>query len=352
MIAMRKCLHTCLLVLLVLSGEWLYSQDAHFSQFYSTPLQVNPAMTGVYDGKLRFTNNYRTQWTSIGKGYKTIHTSLDVPVGKTDVKNNYFGVGAMIYQDKAGDAGFTSTVIEGSLSYVTAMDDVGDHYFSIGFQGGLNQNSLDLSKTTWDSQWNGDTYDPALPTFESIQLQQFAYLDFNAGLMYFYVPDGNNALALGASMSHVGSPNVSFIIRQEAPLRSKFNIHGSGDLSVNKENMTWIQPRFLVSLQGKQKEIVAGGFLKNKVQFKSRYTNYKKEAYFLIGGFYRYKDAAILAARFEYNTVGLGISYDLNTSNLSNLAGSASAFEINLSYVMYVKRGERAKNFNKMPRFL
>ncbi|HRH65231.1 MAG TPA: PorP/SprF family type IX secretion system membrane protein [Bacteroidia bacterium] len=349
---MRTFLHKVLFAVLLFSGGVLFAQDVHFSQFYSTPLQVNPAMTGVYDGKLRFTNNYRSQWSSLGKGYKTIHTSLDFPVGKTDVKNNYFGVGAMVYQDKAGEAGFTSTIIEGSLSYVTAMDDIGDHYFSIGFQGGLNQNSLDISKTTWDSQWNGDTYDPSLPSFENIQLQQFAYLDFNAGMMYFYVPDGNNSLALGASMSHVGSPNVSFILRQEAPLRKKYTFHGSGDLSMNKENQTWLQPRFLVSVQGKQKEIVAGAFLKNKVQFKSRYTNYKKEAYFIFGGFYRLKDAAIFTARFEYNTVGLGISYDLNTSSLSNLAGSANAFEINLSYVMYVKRGERAKNFNKMPRFL
>lgn len=348
---MRKLIHTVLCLLLLTAAVDLRAQDVHFSQYYSTPMQINPAMTGVFDGKLRFSNTYRSQWGALGKGYKTIHSSLDLPIGKSNVRNNYFGLGGMIYQDKAGTAGFTSTIIEGSLAYITAMDDVGDHYFSIGFQGGLNQNSLDLSKTSWDSQWNGDTYDPSMPSYENIQLQQFAYLDFNAGVMYFYVPDGNNSLSLGASMSHIGSPNVSFIIRNEAPLRRKYTFHGSGDFSLNKENITWIDPRFLVNVQGKQKEIVAGAYFKNKVQFKSRYTNYKKEAYFLLGAFYRVKDAAILSARFEYNTIGLGLSYDINASNLSNMAGSANAFEINFSYVMYVKRGERAKNFNKMPRF-
>ena len=29
------------------------AQDARFSQFYATPLQLNPAMIGVYEGQFR-----------------------------------------------------------------------------------------------------------------------------------------------------------------------------------------------------------------------------------------------------------------------------------------------------------
>ncbi|MCC7231402.1 MAG: PorP/SprF family type IX secretion system membrane protein [Bacteroidia bacterium] len=326
-------------------------QDAHFSQFYGTPLQLNPAYTGVFDGKFRISNNYRSQWSGFGKGYRTIHVSLDGPIAKGMLGNNYFGAGLLVYQDKAGETGLTSTIIEASLSYVTALDDIGDHFLSIGFQTGLNQQSLDLSKATWDSQWNGDTFDPALPSFESIQLHQFAYLDFNAGLLYYYVPDGNNSLAIGGGYSHIGSPNISFFTEADAPLRSRYTFTASGEIGLDAEKSSWIDPKLLVNLQGKQKEIVFGGYVKNKVQFKSRYTNYKKEAYFYLGGFYRWNDAVIASARVEYNSFGLGLSYDFNVSQLSTLAGSASAFEINLSFVSYVKRGQKAKNFNKMPRF-
>jgi hypothetical protein len=48
---------------------------------------------------------------------------------------------------------------------------------------------------------------------------------------------------------------------------------------------------------------------------------------------------------------GLGISYDVNTSQLGNLASSANAIEINLSFTSYVKRGQHSRHFNKMPRF-
>ena len=51
-------------------------------------------MTGVFDGKLRVANTYRTQWSGLGKGYNTIHLSGDVPVGKTLMShNNFFGLG-------------------------------------------------------------------------------------------------------------------------------------------------------------------------------------------------------------------------------------------------------------------
>lgn len=333
------------------AGENAFGQDVHFSQHSFTPLQVNPAMTGVFDGIARVSNSYRSQWSGLGKGYKTLHLSADAPLAKGTLKENFFGIGALIYQDKAGTAGFKSTIVEGSLSYTMALDDQHNHYFSLGFQAGLNQQSIDLTKASWDSQWNGDTYDPSLPSRESIQLQQFTYMDFNAGFLYYYVPDGNNTFDFGAAMSHIGSPNVSFYTLAETPLRRKITVHSSAEFDVSKDNTAFLNPKVLVMMQGNQKEIYFGSYFRNKVQFKSKYTNYMKEAYFLGGLFYRWDDAVVIAARFEFNTLGIGLSYDINTTSLSTLAGSSNAFEVNVTYVAYIKRGQRSKHFNKMPRF-
>jgi hypothetical protein len=37
-------------------------QDIHFSQYYASPLSLNPANTGNYDGDWRLMNSYRQQW--------------------------------------------------------------------------------------------------------------------------------------------------------------------------------------------------------------------------------------------------------------------------------------------------
>lgn len=340
-----------MLAAFVFSAMFAHAQDAHFSQFYSTPLQVNPALTGVFDGKFRLSNTYRSQWGGIGEGYKTIHISADLPLAKGMLGSNYFGLGFMMYQDKAGEAGFASTIFEGSLSYVAALDDQSDNFISIGFQGGFNQQSIDLSKSTWDNQWNGNQFDPSLNSFESIQLEQKTYIDMNAGVMYYYVPDGANTFNIGASMSHIGAPNVSFFTLSDAPMYRRFTFHSSGEFTLNRDKYAWITPKVMYQQQGPHKEAVFGAFFKNKIQFKSRYTNYKKEAYFHLGAFYRWKDAVVVAARLEYNMFGLGISYDINASQLGNLASSANAIEINLSFTSYVKRGQHSRHFNKMPRF-
>ena len=329
----------------------LHAQDVHFSQFYNAPLVVNPALTGVFDGKFRLSNIYRSQWSGLGNGYKTIHVSADAPIGKGTLGSNFFGIGLLVNQDKAGEAGYQSTLFQGSLSYTQGLTDQGDQFFTIGFQTGLNQQSLDLTNATWDEQWNGDSYDPLTLTGESIQLQTFSYLDFNAGVNYYYVPDGSNFFNIGASMAHIGSPNVSFFLKQDAPLNRKITIHSSGEISLDKEQYMWILPKAIFMSQGPQKELMFGGLFKNKIQFKSRYTNYQKEAYFYLGGFYRWNDAVNVVARFEYNSVGLGLSYDSNVSSLSNSAASTSAIEINFTYVSLIKLGQRARHYNRMPKF-
>ncbi len=337
-------------VCIILSAS-VKAQDPHFSQFGYTPLQLNPALTGIFNGNIRISNTYRSQWSALGNGYKTMHISFDGTIGKDKMKSNYFGIGGIVVQDKAGSSGFKSTFVQGSLSYTTALDEESENYFALGFQVGLNQNSIDLTKATWDSQWNGETFDPLLSSGETIQLQQYSYIDLNAGVLYYYLPNEYNSFNIGASMSHVGSPNVSFYTLAETPLRRKITVHSSGEINLDKSYQTWIEPKLLVVLQGKQKEILAGGYFKNKVQLKSRYTNYMKEAYIYGGAFYRWDDAVVISARVEFNTLGLGLSYDINTSSLSKLAGSSNAFEITFSYTSNVKRGSRGKSSNSLPRY-
>jgi type IX secretion system PorP/SprF family membrane protein len=333
------------------SISMLKGQDLHFTQFSYTPLQLNPALTGVFNGKARVSNTYRTQWSGLGEGYKTLHISGDAPIGVKASRDNHFGVGLLILQDKGGMAGFKNSIIEASLAYTTGLSDQNSSYISFGFQGGLNQQSIDLTKATWDSQWNGDGYDPLLSSGESIQLQTYSYLDFNAGLLYYYIPNENNFFNIGAAFSHINKPNVSFYTRTETELHTKITVHSSAELNLDKSNEIWVVPKVLLMKQGEQKEITGGAYFKKKVQLKSRYTNYKKEAYFYIGGFYRTEDAFAVAARFEFNTLGLGLSYDVNTSSLSKVASSANAFEINLTFVPYIERGSKARNVKVLPRF-
>jgi hypothetical protein len=65
---MRKLFLTFLILISVLS---LKAQDPNFSQFFASPLTLNPALTGKFDGVFRIAGNYRNQWPTINNAFTT-----------------------------------------------------------------------------------------------------------------------------------------------------------------------------------------------------------------------------------------------------------------------------------------
>ena len=328
-----------------------FSQDAHYSQWLNTPLTLNPAMTGVFNGKFRFSNDFRSQWSGITKAYTDIHVSADLPVARGMLRNGqFFGVGFLLAQNRAGSNHFTQTILQGSFSYTTPIDD-GDNFISVGFQGGLNSNSVNMEDGTWGSQWNGDSYDPGSGYTENVSLQTFSYVDMSAGVFWHYVPDQYNYVYAGAAVGHLGGENESFFIDEVYNIHRRYTVNVGSEISTNDQNQTFVAPKVLFMMQGPQKEITFGVSLKNKVKFKSQYTNYQKELMFSLGAHYRFQDAIILSGRFEYNNVSVGLSYDYVLSSLHKNANAGSAYEVTLTYVTPLKRGERRRNYNKLPKF-
>ena len=100
---MSSILRPLVLSLLIFSSFCLSSQDIHFTQFYMSPLNLNPAMTGVMNCKTRMIANYRNQWAAVlaANAYNTYSVSYDqkIPVGRED----YFGIGGAFLGGVAGE---------------------------------------------------------------------------------------------------------------------------------------------------------------------------------------------------------------------------------------------------------
>src|SRR5471030_539681 len=88
---MRKSiLLGCTLLLAVM----VKAQDPHFSQFFASPLTLNPAFTGKFEGLWRLAANHRDQWPSIPKAYVTTSASVDFPILKSRIpEGDVFGLG-------------------------------------------------------------------------------------------------------------------------------------------------------------------------------------------------------------------------------------------------------------------
>src|SRR5678816_3970921 len=93
-----KCLAFCFT--LITANQVSAQTDPHFTQNYTYPMYINPAMTGGSDGDYRASAIYRGQWGSITNPYQTAGFSFDTRTNKN------LALGASVLNQSAGDAGF------------------------------------------------------------------------------------------------------------------------------------------------------------------------------------------------------------------------------------------------------
>ncbi len=316
------------------------AQDLHFSQFNATPSYINPALTGKFNGDGRFTANHRSQWRSVTVPYQTFAATMDFSkFGNT----NNLGSGVSVYYDKAGDSKLTTLKADLALSYTIKLSYDRKHSLSMGLQGGLKNITIDYSALRFDNQYNGTAYDAGLGNGESFNYDKLLAATASAGLSYFYV-DQKKVIVAGFGIYNLIKSDESFFTNGFSPLDPRVNSHVSAEIAVNEK--TVLMPSVFVGKQGRQKEIILGGKVKQVLFDDNRY--YRA----LSGGlFFRNRDALFLTGNMELNDFNFGLSYDFNVSSLKKASSYRGAYEISLIYVYSAQRSGSRK-FSSCPVFI
>src|ERR1043165_1449272 len=81
----------------------LQAQDIHHTQYFASPLTLNPALTGLVRGDLRLSANYRSQWYSVSSHpYPTGVVSYDMAAMKGKLNNgDALGIGILGTYDRS-----------------------------------------------------------------------------------------------------------------------------------------------------------------------------------------------------------------------------------------------------------
>lgn len=309
------------------------SQDIHFSQFEASPLTLNPALTGVMDLNYRVVNNYKNQWTSISTPYSTMAFGYDMNLLKDDGKGTYLGVGLSAFGNKAGKSELASSQLNLSLSSTTNLND--NNTFSVGLQGGYAQRSVNLSSLSWDNQFNGNNFDPTLPTREVAYGEKINFIDISTGGLWNFQNRDKLNISTGFAYFHANKPNQSFNNNVKDVLQPKLVLHNATEIKLPHSGSfpdRYFIPKILFMKQGAHQELFLGAFFKTVIQTASRYTNWQNEVTFDLGAFYRKGDAIIAATSFDYGNIKIGISYDINISKLRTASAYNGGIEYSLIY--------------------
>lgn len=326
---MKKVFKIVLLII-VLCSSVAKGQDMHFTQFYASPLYLNPAFAGA-NVCSRVSLTYRNQWPGISKTYKSFLVSVDHSVQKYNL-----GVGFLLGSDVAGSGDLRTTLINPMISYGVKINRKLGLRF--GFLPGIGMRSIDYTKLVFGDQiarGGGGVASIEDPT------QNKVFIDIGAGALFF-----SEKYWLGTSFSHLTGANTT-LVDNEAILPLKYSLHGGVKIILNEnkgnilENRS-ISPAFHYRGQKEFDQFDLGFYFTQHV--------------FNIGLWYRglpgikeYKpgypnnDAFSVTIGVQADRVNVGYSYDVTISYLKHDA-SKGAHEITLSYQLCKLKKRRKKH--------
>jgi len=324
-IAEMKKIFTTLTICVALTTVSL-AQDPNFSQFFASPLTLNPALTGKFDGIFRFAMNYRNQWPTISNAYTTGTTSLDMGIMKNRIPEyDQFGIGLMGFTDRAGDGALTENYVGISTAYHKALDENGYHQIGAGFQGVFANKRLNTANLKFADQLTPFGFTGITNEVFSNSEVNVSYFDLNAGVFYTGSTNGYNNFYVGASMYHVNRPKESFQ-GGNFVLNARTTIQAGGKIPVGTYNYIHFAANH--SMQAKAHNTMAGAaYSLNVNNSEDNPTNV------YLGCWYRLNDAVIPYVGLEFGEFHLGASYDVNTSSLRPASNSRGGIEISLIYI-------------------
>lgn len=300
-------------------------QDIHYSQFNAAIQNLSPAQTGLFDGDWRLNGNFRSQWAAVPVPYKTFSIAADTRL-KTKLQNDVPAAGLQINADQAGDSRFTTLQVMLSGAYVKKLTTDSTHFLSLAIQPGFTTRSFNVNSLSFDAQYTGDAYDKSLSSQENFPRTRMTYLEIGGGLSYLWRKSNRQLINIGFSALHLNTPKQSFFNDKEVQLDMKTSVSGLAAFPI-AEKVDLI-PTFLYQQQGKFTECVVGSFGKYYLKPVDGITTTVS-----LGAFYRLKDAVVLAANMDYKNYTVGISYDVNTSNLVAATNQRGGFEVSVIYI-------------------
>ncbi len=321
---------SCLLICAVLFVSALSNaQDPHFSQFFASPLTLNPALTGKFDGTLRVSGNYRNQWPAFNNVYTTQTLSIDFGIMRKKLpENDIWGVGILALSDKAAGGILTNNYVGLSTSYHKALDENGYSQIGVGFQGTYGQKRLDWSKLVFEDQLTPFGFDITVPSADisSLNNPNINYIDINAGLIYSGSTNDRNNYYIGASQYHINKPKESFK-GGNWNIAPRTTISAGGYFPIS--DLLTFHTSGIYQLQAQSSETTIGAALSASLGANDGPN--PSNIYF--GSWMRLNDAIIPYMGLEFAGLRIGASYDINISDLKSGSQSRGGMELSMIYI-------------------
>jgi type IX secretion system PorP/SprF family membrane protein len=311
------------LILVVAFIKPICAQDLHFSQFYANPLSLNPAMTAYMGGDHRAHINYKNQWQSISNPYRTLGLSYDRHFLRDELDGNWVGGGIQIINDVAGTSKWSNLKLSLSASYILSLAE--NTYLSTGMQIGFIQRSFSMNDLYFDSQILPSGVNTSLPSNENISDYSNSALDIGLGTLIGSKPNERLDIYAGLSFSHINRPKLGF---NDLTYKLRLKTTSHLGLTYKVQSNLYFQPSLILQKTSSADEFIFG----SSVAYDLTAAEDKSTFLCSAGFWYRQNDALIPYVGIEIESWKVGLSYDINTSDLISASDYKGGVELSLKW--------------------
>ena len=321
-----KCVIAFIGWLMVCSSA--YGQDPSFSQFFSSPLNINPALTGNINGDWRVISNFRDQWIGPASPYVTGTISYDRKILQNKIahvaENNILAVGGMIMSDYAMSGIVRSNYASANLSYSVKLAEGGEdgatHRFTAGFGAIYGRRTVDFQRLDFEEQFTGYGFNVNLPTGESALSNMKGYFSASAGLTYSIKSQKSN-IDLGVAGFHLNNPRQTFLENENQRLAMRQVMHGNFETFIN--DRTALSVNAIYQNQSRAKYFSVGSAI-------GYYVSNENNVMLNMGLWYWSRNAIIPYVGLTYNDLQFGFSYDATLSKLREARNKPKTWEFSV----------------------
>ncbi|MBP7272540.1 MAG: PorP/SprF family type IX secretion system membrane protein [Saprospiraceae bacterium] len=320
--------------------------DIHYTQFDMSPLGINPANTGAFEGTFRLGGIYRNQWAgTLSKPFSTPSVYVDAPIFALRKNRDWIGVGVVVHTDKAGAGNLGQNGFMGSVAYHLGLDKKGKSVLTLGVQGGYVQRRVDITQggglTFEDEILNSGTTSVDRTKFN----ENTNFYDFTTGIGLSSMIGKTSGMKLGVALAHLTRPKYGLgqsTNSDDAKLPMRTTVTALFDFGLNPK---WVFFPGVIYQQIKSaSEIGMQAVLGYKI-------NPQQKTMLRMGLGYRVGDAAQAIVGLDYKGFRAGIAYDLNVSSLREASKYHGGFEVAVSYIARIYKKPVVKPVIFCPRF-
>lgn len=322
------------LIFLVFSMP-LKAQDLNFSQFYELPLLRNPALAGVFIGDIRVQSVFRNQWQSVTVPFRTTGLSTEINFPVNDY-GHYLTTGVQFLHDVAGDSKLSRIHFLPVLTYHAPINGE-ELYFSGSIMGGLVNSTFDPTGLRWDDQFVGGQFNPNVTTRQPIRQTGKSYFDIGGGVALSGPAGGGSDFYLGIGLFHANNPAVAFNT-EDIRLGRKWAFNGGFSFYTSDRTRFTFFGDYFIQRAGNSGDSILKTGAQNVFMFGGFYTtdlvqyDTDDKVSLSFGCVYRWADAVAPVFRLDLKKFAIGVSYDVNVSQLTRASGARGGFEFTLAY--------------------